>query len=109
MKKCIFKAHNIKSYFRTHVFCVLMVSKLFVALLLKIVNTCKSFSYIFEISILLMAVVNRTFSLLDFSKVNILRLRVEINNFTFIQTSWPAYVAWLLNSRLGSWNRFLAP
>jgi hypothetical protein len=65
MKKCIFKAHNIKSYFRTHVFCVLMGSKLFAALLLKIVNTCKSFNYIFEISILFMAVVNRTCNLPD--------------------------------------------
>ncbi len=25
------------------------------------------------------------------------------------QVGTPAYVAWLLNSRLGSWNRFLAP
>jgi hypothetical protein len=26
-----------------------------------------------------------------------------------VGTGPPAYVAWLLNSRLGSWNRFLAP
>ncbi len=28
---------------------------------------------------------------------------------TGLSSGPPAYVAWLLNSRLGSWNRFLAP